>query len=237
MNRSIIIGLVLAALAAGATTVAITATADNPQEPHKQPADQALRPDQLTKIPAGTTLPSSVDTPVSWGRFRVVPFGGVPSTCPEAPAPVGASIERSEGVRPTDIKGNALAINPYVPAGWEATETRSVVRVLPSGVREPLSFEVAFAQPRHFGITFVQSTFPEPCVQDLIGFETGQDTYTLTTIKGWPAVIQHQAPGRGRQTILAVTVIHDGIITGVEGIAIDIDELIRMVESVLPEAK
>lgn len=70
-------------------------------------------------------------------------------------------------------------------------------------------------------------------VQDIGRATESQHAITLTTLQGEPAVIQHQAPGQKIQATLQVMFIEGNVVTLVESVAIDLDDLTKVAQSLM----
>ncbi len=227
--------VLFAAVAAAAVSVAAIALAfGGGGDVPKQAATDALKPSELTKVPPGQQVRQDITTPVTYGQFRILPAGSVPTTCG---VPHG-----SNDVKITESKDltalNGLALNPvpaYMPAGWSVSEVHIERTLMDDGIRRETNVSVEYARPRQFPILITRMVIDPSCVVETVEDEPGgNETNTLTELRGVKAVVTHQT--RGAQVPLVVKFVQDSTLTVVQAVAIDMDDLLRIAES-LVEAK
>lgn len=227
----------------------------------KGPASKALKPSEVTKLPRGTPV-RSLALPHDYGRFRIIPPQTAPEYCtdprgrsrvkqvtkvlpPMDTAVPQGTLAGPEGdivvVRSLDeLRGHALFIQPsYMPPGWQLGGAEAFSITWDDGSHQDASFSLYYQQPGHFDIGIRRFVIPADCQLNLvdIGRARGfQHALTLSEIRGVPVVIQHQAPGEKIQATLQVTFIIGDTVTMVEGVAIDLDELLKIADALIAQA-
>jgi|FLYL01.1.fsa_nt_gi hypothetical protein len=259
MKRRWVLALVIPVLGASVAGGAMLAIGGG-QDPPKREARNALRPDEVRKLPEGQST-TALALPYEFGRFRI--------TSPDAPyeycedtsgatrvRQVTRFLPRPDQPRPADVssgpegdfvivdsvdqlKDHALFVQPrYVPKGWTLASAEALTIHWSDGRVEDASLLLNYEQPGHFYLSVRRYTVPDGCmlqVPDVGRVPASQHALTLSDLDGVPAVIQHQAPGEKIQATLKVTFIQDNVVTEVESVAIDLDELISVARSIAKE--
>ncbi len=228
--KAIMAALFLVLIGATATTAAMISRADDPHDP-VGPATRALQPSEITKVPPGTPVPQADPATFRHGRFEILPAGSVPQICGIQP-PTGAKQVRVEVSESTDLRkfaSHGLFVEPaYLPAGWALTEAHAETIIWSDGSRTDSLFSLQYERNDYFPITIMRQIQRPDCSVQLVKYSMdANESYTLSDVKGIPAVIQHQAPGKPSQVALEVRVIEDSTLTLVQGRAVDIDELLK----------
>jgi hypothetical protein len=123
-----------------------------------------------------------------------------------------------------------------MPEGWELAGAETFEIDYDDGSHDDTSFHATYDQPGHFYIDIRRFVIPADCqfeVSDLGRVADSQHATTLTSLRGQPAVIQHQAPGEKIQATLQVMFIEGNVVTLVESVAEDLDQLIKVAESLM----
>ncbi len=262
MKRSLILGIVLAVFAAAITSAGLL-LANGPTDPPKGTADKALKPSEVRKLPDGqlaTSLRLPYDhgrfriTDPSGeyhycvdesGRKRIDQLtrtytrdavsGGKEAAEPQAADGLDARMETVAKV--DDLKSHDLyALPGFVPEGWNLAHAETLEVAYDDGSHEDTSFYASYDQPGYFYIDVRRFVIPAGCqfeVQDIGRVPDSQHAITLTSLNGQRAVIQHQAPGEKIQATLQVMFIEGDVVTLVESVAMDLDELIKVAESLM----
>lgn len=241
MFKRAVLGASVAAVAAAATTAVVLGVTSDGGDSPKQPPTSALQPGQITKIPAGTTLPEGATAPVEYGGFRILPQASVSAKCPPPGRAISerGKVEVSEAKTATGFERHELFVDPpYIPPGWQLTEAHAESTTWPDGTTSGTLFSLSYERAGYFPISITRMAVDTGCPVELVSFpKDGGSVYTLSSVAGKPAVIQHQAPGHGAQVPLEVQVRDGDVLTVVEGRAIDIDELILVTTGVLEAAR
>lgn len=228
--------VLFAAVAAAAVSVAAIALAlGGGGDAPKQAATDALKPSELTKVPPGQQIRQDITTPVAYGQFRVLPAGSVPAKCG---VPHGSNdVKITESKDLASLKGLALSPVPaYLPAGWTVNEVHIERTLMDDGTRRETLSAVEYIKPRQFPITIVRMVIDPACTVELVQDEPGgNSTNTLSELRGVKAVVTHQT--RGAQVPLAVQFIQGSTLTVVQAVAIDMDQLLQIAESLVEVAK
>jgi hypothetical protein len=260
VRRLLIPGILLAVVASAITSVGVL-MASGPSDPPKgSTADKALTPNEVTKLPDGQ-LATSLKLPYDYGRFRIADPAGQYHYCVDesgrkradqltktysrdavsgaqyAPAPQIADGRVQTVTNVVDLQTNSLyALPSYMPAGWKLANAETFEVTYDDGSHEDTSFYAHYDQPGYFYIDVRRFVIPAGCqfeVQDIGRVPDSQHAITLTTLQGEPAVIQHQAPGQKIQATLQVMFIEGNVVTLVESVAIDLDDLTRVAQSLM----
>ena len=239
--KSVLTGLLLAVTAATATTAVMVSRADDPHDPVKAPATRALQPNEITKLPPGTPVPQDSANVFRRGQFEILPAGSVPQVC-GVEAPSGAKqikVEVSEATDAQKFANHGLyVVPPYVPAGWALTEAHAETVLWSDGSRTDSLFALQYERSGYFPITLTRQVQRTDCPIQLVNYSgDANESYTLSEVKGIPAVVQHQAPGKPSQVELAVRVLEGSTLTIVQGRAIDIDELMQTASALVKGAR
>jgi len=239
--KSVLTGLLLAVTAATATTAVMVSRADDPHDPVKVPATSALQPNQIAKVPLGTPVPQASANVYRHGRFEILPAGSVPAVC-GVEAPTGAKQIKVEVSEATDAQKFAThgvyVVPPYVPAGWMLTEAHAETVLWSDGSHTDSLFALQYERSGYFPIIVTRQVQRTDCPIQLVNYSVdANESYTLSELKGIPAVVQHQAPGKPSQVELVVRVFEGPTLTIVQGRAIDIDELMQTASALVKGAR
>ena len=127
---------------------------------------------------------------------------------------------------------------PYVPPGWQLIEAHAESTTWTDGIVSGTLFSLTYERAGYFPVSITRMAVDPGCPVELVSFpKDGGSVYTLSSVAGQPAVIQHQTPGHRAQVPLEVQVREGDVLTVVEGRAIDLDELIRVATGVLEAAR
>jgi hypothetical protein len=235
MSKRIVLGVLLAVVASAITASAVVVVGQqggggSPEETYIPP-EKALKPSELTKIPAGTPV-ADLALPLDYGRFRIL-AEGVPQYVPDPPPPPGVKWVRAD-VRESDsldeFRDNDLFIDPpYIPAGWELTSAQARTAIWDDGSSTDGTFSLEYERPQYFYIRIERFLIaPEGQVELLAPPPGSQDALILNEIRGVPVVFAYQGS-------LQVHFVVDNVVTYVEGVAIDFDELIKIADGLIAQ--
>jgi hypothetical protein len=235
MTKRLILGVFLAVVASAITASVVVVVGQDWREPdgEKIPPVNALKPGEV-EAPAGTPV-AGLALPMDYGRFRIIPYGNVPNYTPDWPPPpgvqkVGMDINTSDSL--DDFRHHELFIEPpYIPAGWELTWAHAETVVWDDGSRRDSEFGLQYDQPGYFPITIQRLHIaPEGQVELLAPPPGAQDALILNEIRGVPAVFVYGG-------ILKVHFLIGNVLTRVEGVAIDFDELIKIADALIAQTQ
>jgi hypothetical protein len=241
--KRIALGIFLAVVASAITAgaVAVVGQQGGGEEPPVEgyiPPTKALKPSELTKIPPGTPV-AELTLPVDYGPFRIIPQGSAPSFCGLAAAAgvEKAGMDVTESDTLDDFRDHDLFIEPpYIPAGWELTEAHAETVIWDDGSQTDSMFALEYQRPEYFYIGIGRRLTAGDCKVERVGHTPeSQHAYTLGEIRGVPVLFQHQAPGERIQALLQATFVVDNVVTGIETVAIDFDELIKIADALIAE--
>lgn len=236
MKRKALTTILFAAVAAAAVSVAAIALAfGGDGDAPKQAATDALKPSELTKVPPGQQVRQDITAPVTYGQFRILPAGSVPATCG---VPHGSNdVKITESKDPMALRGLALnPIPPYLPAGWTVSEVHIERTLMDDGIRQETNVSVEYTRPRQFPILITRMVIDPACLVEMVEDEPGSNsTNTLSELRGVKAVVTHQT--RGAQVPLLVQFVQGSTLTVVQAVAIDMDQLLRIAESLVEVEK
>lgn len=235
MTKRLILGIFLAVVASAITASAVVVVVGQQgggQEPPEEmyiPPVKALKPGEV-EIPPGTPV-ASLALPMDYGRFRIIPYGNVPDYTPDwLPPPgvqkVGMDINTSDSL--DEFRDHDLFIEPpYIPAGWELTWAHAETVIWDDGSRRDSTFGLQYDRPEYFYIRIKRFHIaPEGQVELLAPPASAQDALILNDVRGVPAVFAY---GGG----LKVHFLIGNVLTRVEGVAIDFDELIKIADALI----
>ncbi len=235
MSKRIVLGVLLAVVASAITAGAVVVVGQDWREPdgEKIPPIKALKPGEV-EIPLGTPV-ADLTLPMDYGRFRILPHGNVPDYIPDWLPPAGvekldADVSESDSL--DDFRDHALFVEPpYIPAGWELTWAQAATVMWDDGSQTGSVFALEYERPQYFWIRIQRFLIaPEGQVELLAPPAGGQDALILNEIRGHPAVFLYQGP-------LQVHFVIDNVVTYVEGVAIDFDELIKIADGLIEQAQ
>jgi hypothetical protein len=250
MNKGVLVGILLAVMASAVTAgIVVVVAQQDSGEPEVGPS-KALRPSEITQIPAGTPAVSLTE-PIEHGPFRILPAG----TAPPGPCdlPVRPDLtkervdiresptqqERAEGQGPAldKFRDHDLFFEPpYLPVGWELTEAHVETVIWDDGSRTGSMFYLTFSRPDYFPIQIGRVLLAPGCKVEYVEYlPEGRHAYTLGEIRGVPVFYQHQAPGEAIQVDLWVEFVIDDVVARVSSVAIDFDELIRIADALIAQ--
>jgi hypothetical protein len=260
MKRSLAAGIILAVVASAITSAGLL-LADGPTDLERGFADKALKPSEVTKLPDGElatalTLPYDfgrfrITDPSSAYQYCVDESGrkrtdqltktyARDGSTGAQGASVSQAADGPEGrmeavTKLDDLESHDLfALPGFVPKGWDLAYAETFEVGFADGSHEDGGFHASYDQPGHFYIDVRRFAIPAGChfeVQDIGRVPDSQHAITLTSLQGQPAVIQHQAPGERIQATLQIMFIQGNIVTIVESVAMDLDELTKVAES------
>ena len=247
--KRLILGVFLAVVASAITAGAVIVVGQHGggQEPPEEvyiPPVKALKPSELTKIPAGTPV-AELTLPMDYGRFHILPAGSAPDVyAPSPPRPPGLK-RAGEDMNTSDtldeFRDHELFIEPpYIPAGWELTWAHAEAVLWDDGSRWDTAFRLQYDRPEYFYIRIARFLIDPDGQVELIGHPAEGNirfAYTLSEIRGVPVVYQHQAPGERIQALLQVHFVTDNVVTFIESVAIDFDELIKIADALIAETE
>lgn len=258
MKTSLFLALILAAIGASVAT-SVVILAEGPDDPTKSEASEALRPDQVVKLPAGQSASNAPALPYDYGRFRIVSpdadyhycqdHAGLTRTDQETTVFTGGdegatqATSGSHRIMPvsslTSLRSNRLFKLPsFMPAGWTPAYAEALSITWSDGTNADTNFSVRYEKPKQFYISVRRFLIPPDCrleVTDLGRAPASLHAVTLSSIEDVPVVIRHQAPGKKVQAVLQVTFIEGDVVTTVESVASDLDDLINIARSMIKD--
>jgi hypothetical protein len=235
MTKRLILGIFLAVVASAITASAVVVVGQrggHETEEVKIPPVGALKAGEL-KPPAGTPA-AGLALPMDYGRFRIL-GEGVPQYVPDWPTPPGVKWVRAD-VNESDtldeLRDNGLFIDPpYIPAGWELTWAEARSAIWDDGSHTDVTFSLQYERPQYFYIRIERFLIaPEGQVELVAPPPGSQDALILNEIRGVPVVFLYQGP-------LQVHFVIDNVVTYVEGVAIDFDELIKIADGLIAQTQ
>jgi hypothetical protein len=234
MSKRTVLGVLLAVVASAVTAgvVVVVGQGGGQGDEVKIPPVGALKPGEL-KPPAGTPL-AGLPLPLDYGRFRIL-AEGVPQYVPDPPPPPGVKWVRADVTESDSLdefRDNDLFIDPpYIPAGWELTSAQARTAIWDDGSSTDGTFSLEYERPQYFYIRIERFLIaPEGQVELLAPPPGSQDALILNEIRGVPVVFLYQGP-------LQVHFVMDNVVTYVEGVAIDFDELIKIADGLIAETQ
>jgi hypothetical protein len=235
MTKRLVLGVIVAVVASAITASVVVVVGQDWREPdgEKIPPNKAVE-EWTPKTPAGTPV-ASLTLPVEYGPFRILPEGSVPVPL-SIPTPPSGVKQLDVDVRESDtldeFRDHALFIDPpYIPAGWELIGTHAETVIWSDGSRTDSMFGVAYQRPQYFDIDIKRFLIAPDSKVQRVGHAPGSGlAYTLGEIRGVPALFQYQAP-------LQVYFVTDGVLTYIEGVAIDFDELIKIADALIAQSE
>ena len=233
MTKRLVLGILLAVVAAAITASAVVVVGQgggHSTDEVKIPPVKALKPGEL-KPPAGTPV-AGLALPMDYGRFRIL-AEGVPEYAPDPPRPPGVRTERVDA-RDSDtldeLRDNDLFIAPpYIPACWELCQAHAEIVTLDDGSHTDSMFALEYDRPEYWPIVIKRFLIaPEGQVELLAPPPGSQDALILNEIRGVPVVFLYQGP-------LQVHFVTGNVVTYVQGVAIDFDELIKIADGLIAQ--
>lgn len=248
MSKRLILGILLAVVASAITAGAVVVVGqqgggEGPHEETYIPPEKALKPSELTKVPPGTPV-AGLALPMDYGRFHILPPGSAPNVYAPGPAlppgleKAGMDIDTSDTL--DDFRDHELFIEPpYIPAGWGLTWAHAEAVIWDDGSRTDSMFGLQYDRPQYFYIRISRFLLAPDAQVELVAHRTEGDirfAYTLSEIRSVPIVYQHQDPsGQHVQALLQVHFVVDDVVTFIESVAIDFDELIKIADPLIAE--
>jgi len=235
MSKRLILGVFLAVVASAITAGAVVVIGQSGGgEPNgvKIAPTKALKPGELT-IPPGTPV-AGLTLPMDYGRFHILPPRSAPGVyAPSPPSPAGLNrvrIDVHESETLDEFRDHDLFVEPpYIPAGWELTEAHAETVIWDDGSYTGSMFALEYQRPGYFYIRIARFHIaPEGQVELLAPPPAAQEALILNEIRGHPAVFLYQGP-------LQVHFVLHNVVTYVEGVAIDFDELIKIADALIAE--
>jgi hypothetical protein len=252
MTKRVVVGVFLAVAASAITATVVGVVAQQhsqtkraqEEDSAKIPPTMALKPSELTKIPPGTPV-ADLALPLDYGRFHILPPGSAPSVYAPAPTPPPGvkmlRVDVDESASLDDFRGHDLFFEPpYIPAGWVLAEAHAETAIYDDGSSRGTMFALEYQRPGYFYIDIARFLLAPDAQVELIGDPAEGNlrfAYTLGEIRGVPVVYQHQAPGERVQALLQVHFVTDNVVTFIEGVAIDFDELIKIADGLIAQTE
>ena len=244
MTKRVVLGILLAVVASTITASTIVVLGQGGGQRDEVPFGpaKALKPSELTKIPPGTPQ-ADLTLPVDYGRFHIrAPGSGISELvyAPGLSPPPGVEAVRGDARTSDtldDFRDHDLFIEPlYIPAGWQLTWAHAGTVIWDDGSHIDSEFRLRYDRPDYFYIDIARFLLaPDAQIELLEHQPSSQHAYTLGEIRGVPVVFQHQAPGERIQAILQVHFVTGDVVTLIESVAIDFDELIKIADALIAE--
>ncbi len=237
MRSRTLAGVIIAVVASVIATTAVVVIAQrgtNPEE-NKSPPSNALRPDQITKLPAGTPV-AGLSLPYTFDSIRILPVGSVPAppadALPPRPGLTVARVDLIEGTTQGECEAFGLALTPaYIPKGWGISGCSENTITWSDGETTDISYFVGFTRNGYYPVAISRRPWAPGEVVDVVN-DGVPFALTLAHVGGTEAVIRHQAPGAKVNGPFSVTFVTRGVVTEVEGAGIDIDELVQVAAAI-----
>jgi hypothetical protein len=239
MSKRIVLGVLLAVVASAITASAVVVVGQQGggQEPVEEtyiPPEKALKPGEV-EIPPGTPV-AGLTLPMDYGRFHIrFPGSGISEYvyAPGPPAPPGvekAGMDINTSDTLDEFRDHDLFVEPpYIPAGWELTWAHAETVIWDDGSRRDSTFRLQYDRPEYFWIRINRFLIaPEGQVELLAPPASAQDALILNEIRGVPVVFAYGG-------VLKVHLVIGNVVTRVEGVAIDFDELIKIADALIAQ--
>jgi hypothetical protein len=241
MSKRIVLGVLLAVVASAVTAgvVVVVGQGGGQGDDVKIPPSKAV--EEWTPYTLPGTPVAGLALPIDHGRFHILPPGSAPDVYAPGPAvPPGLTTARVD-VRNSqtldEFRDHDLFIEPpYIPAGWKLARAHAETVIWSDGSRTDSAFGLEYERPQYFYIRIQRFLLAPDAQVELIGdgpSSEDQEAYTLGGIRGVPVVFNHQAPGQHIQAFLQVHFVTDNVVTVIEGVAIDFDELIKIADGLI----
>jgi len=215
-----------------------------PDEAHKvrptRPA-QALSPIQVAKLPPPPGTPAAcLKLPIEYGRFRILPSGGVPQPCMGPPPPKPGL----KAIR-TDIEGGAtkeecrkfdLFVDvEHLPAGWQFEGCSATMLVWDDGETTNIICVASYRQPDYPAIGIGQVLLAPGEVVDIVADDGTDFALTLSEVRGVPVAITHPAPGVVIEGGMEIEFVIGDRLVHIGGTGIEVQQLIRVAEAFIAQ--
>ncbi len=196
----------------------------------KIPPIKALKPGEV-EVPSGTPV-AGLALPLDYGRFRIIPHG-VPDYIPDPPLQAGRITARVDVRESNSLEGfrehDLFVDPPYIPTGWELGEAHAETVIWDDGSRQDTKFALVYYQPEYTEIRIVRFLIaPEGQVELLAPPPGPHNALILNEIRGVPVVFVYGGS-------LEVHFVVGNVVTRVEGVAIQFDELIKIADALIAE--
>lgn len=238
MSRRVVVGGLLALTAtlvtAGVLSV-VFVRAQGGGEPAKVGVpSKALQGNQITHIPQGTPV-AGLTLPVEYGSIRLLAPGSVPSPRQGVPSPPGLTAVRTEehnGVSVDACDALGLSVHPgYLPNGWWLAGCAGETVVWDDGESTDVIYNAYYQREGYYPIGVSRELLVRGEVVDVVT-DAQNFAWSLGTVAGGPAVIRYKAPGSDLNGPFEVYFVRGGTLTIVSGTGIEIDELLRIADSI-----
>jgi len=252
VTKRLFLGILLAVVASAVTAavVVVVGEEDEPSRPAKE----------TNKLPPGTPI-AGLTEPLDYGPFRIHPAGAEPPPPCGPSVPPGRTQDRvvvTESPTQAELAGyeekaqrpppypkldqfrdHGLYIEPpRMAVGWEVSEVHAESIFWDDGSRTDSVFYLTFSQPDYFDISIGRRLVDPSCKNEYVEYlPEGGHAYTLGNIRDVPVFYQHQKPGEAIQADLWAEFVVGGVLTRVHGVAIDLDELIKIADTLIAQSQ
>lgn len=227
-----------AALAAVSITVIALGLGSDPEE-NKVPPSDALSPSAVAEQPpVEGTVVGAITEPLEWGRFRILPTGGVPAV-PDLtaynPGHKQKDVTSADSATPDDCASFTLYVAPDpLPEGYALVGCREETIVWDDGTKLTFDYKASYAKQGQFPISLFRGLVHAGQQFELVAEERPFAT-TLLTLAGSKGVLDGPEHGAAIQGPFQVSVSSQDTFTQLETTGAPLDELLRMAESVVNE--
>lgn len=237
MKHRWLLGVVIAVVASAIVTSGIIAVAQirGPSEENKDLPTKALQPDEISKLPAGTSV-DSLQLPYKYGSFRILPAEAAPQRPADAEPPkpglTVASIDISEGSTLAECQAFPLFFGPnYIPPGYTFSGCSERTILWNDGERTANTYSAGYSYSGYYPIGIGRRALATGETVGVIN-ERPPFKLTLTDLGGVRGIVRHQAPGAKVNGPFQVSLIAGGVLTEIESSGIDLDELLNIARAI-----
>ncbi len=221
------------------SSASVTATPTAGTDPTKVPPDDALSPDQIAALPTPTgTVVSPVESPVTWGRFRILPVGSVPGWPPDlsdayAPGRTQVRVDMEQGTGEAECSGFRLYVPALnLPPGFRLEGCTQQTIVWDDGSTLTFNYFAGYWVEGRFPFIVSRSLVP-PGAQWEVVDETPPVVVSLTTVGSTEVVLRHQQAGAAFQGPFTTFFFSDDVLTEIEAAGVDARDLLAVAEAMI----
>ena len=204
---------------------------------------KALSPVQMAKLPPPPGTPAArLKLPYEYGRFRILPSGGVPRPFMELlPPKPGLKSIRTDIIEGGATKEECQQFGLYVdvePAGWQFQGCDATMLVWDDGETTNIVYVASYRQSGYSPIGIGQVLLAPGEVVDLVADADATGfAMTLSEVRGVPVVITHPAPGVVIEGPMEIDFVINDRLVHIGGIGIEVEQLIKVAESFIAKVQ
>lgn len=249
MTKAIIAAVCLVVVASAITASVLLVAGQGAQETEEelvgqqgggqQPPEELYIPpvkaveEWTPKTPPGTPA-AALTLPIAYGAFHIVapetfpgPYAPFP-TPPPGVRKAGHDLKLSEPL--DELRQHDLFVEPpYIPAGWELTDTQAETVIWDDGTSWDSMFALYYERPEYFYITIKRFLVAQDGRVRLVANPAAEVTYTLGEIRDVP-VLYHRDP-------LQIHFVQGEVLTQIEAPVLDLDELIKIADALIAQVQ